>query len=171
MSQEPPSPKIPPFRFDGYLPEGVYISSETEVFFVSDLRSSGVDQCYACAGDDLGRSVGAIRLLVDGSSVTDKEGPQDIDTVILLPQDFYQQIEQEYEPTLELEEMLLTRRPEETFAAEDETDWLDGLRFSVRRVNPTVVERISGDTIMIINVEQYQKAQEELRQLEDRLHR
>jgi hypothetical protein len=67
--------------------------------------------------------------------------------------------------------MLLTRRPEETFAAEDETDWMDGLRFSVRRVNPTVVERISGDTIMIINVEQYQKAQEELRQLEDRLHR
>ena len=43
MSQEPPSPKIPPFRFDGYLPEGVYISSETEVFFVSDLRSSGDD--------------------------------------------------------------------------------------------------------------------------------
>lgn len=34
--------------------------------------------------------------------------------------DFTQQLEQEFAPALELEEMLLTRRPEELFAAEDE---------------------------------------------------
>jgi hypothetical protein len=60
---------------------------------------------------------------VDGSFVTAKDEPGDIDTVILLPEDFTQQLEREYEPALELEEMLLTRRPEELFAAEDDTDW------------------------------------------------
>ena len=130
MSQEPPASKIPPFRSDGYLPEGVYISSETEVFFrfgSSKHRRRLVLRLRRWI--DLGRSVGALRLLVDGGFVTDKEVPQDIDTVILLPQDFYKQIEQEYEPALELEEMLLTRQPEETFAAEDETDWLEWIAF------------------------------------------
>jgi hypothetical protein len=72
---------------------------------------------------ELGRQVGARRLLVDGSFVTAKEEPGDIDTVILLPEDFTQQLAREYEPAVELEEMLLTRRPEEIFAAEDEMDW------------------------------------------------
>jgi hypothetical protein len=73
--------------------------------------------------------VGAQRLLVDGSFVTAKEEPQDVDTVILLPQDFTQQLEQEHLPALELEEMLLTRRPEEIFAAEDEADWEEWVAF------------------------------------------
>jgi hypothetical protein len=73
--------------------------------------------------------VGAKRLLVDGSFVTAKEEPQDVDTVILLPEDFSQQLEQEHPPALELEEMLLTRRPEEIFAAEDETDWEEWILF------------------------------------------
>jgi len=73
--------------------------------------------------------VGVKRLLVDGSFVTVKEEPHDIDTVILLPEDFHLQLEQEYEPALELEEMLLTRRPEEIFAAEDETDWEEWVDF------------------------------------------
>ncbi len=78
---------------------------------------------------ELGRQVGAKRLLVDGSFVTAKEEPQDVDTVILLPQDFTQQLEQENPPALELEEMLLTRRPEEIFAAEDEADWQEWVEF------------------------------------------
>jgi hypothetical protein len=50
--------------------------------------------------------VGAARLLVDGSFVTAKEEPHDVDTVILLPQTFSQLVEQEYPPAVELEEML-----------------------------------------------------------------
>jgi hypothetical protein len=71
----------------------------------------------------LGREVGAKRLLVDGSFVTAKEEPNDIDAVILLPENFEQQVDQAFEPALELEAMLLSRRPEEIFAAEDEADW------------------------------------------------
>ena len=33
MAQEPAISNIPPFRPDGYLPEGVYVSSEAEVIF------------------------------------------------------------------------------------------------------------------------------------------
>ena len=58
-----------------------------------------------------------------------KEEPQDVDTVILLPQNFTQQLEQDHPPALELEEMLLTRRPEEIFAAEDEADWEEWVAF------------------------------------------
>ncbi len=35
----------------------------------------------------------------------------------------------EYEPAVELEGMLLTRRPEEIFAAEDEIDWEEWVEF------------------------------------------
>ena len=52
-----------------------------------------------------GGRYGARRLLVDGSFVTAKDEPHDIDTVILLPSDFQQQIVHEYEPALELEAM------------------------------------------------------------------
>ena len=85
---------------------------------------------------ELGRQVGARRLLVDGSFVTAKEGPGDIDTVILLPEDFTEQLERESEPALELEEMLLTRRPEEIFAAEDDTDWEEWVDFFSRTGEP-----------------------------------
>jgi hypothetical protein len=67
-------------------------------------------------------------LLIDGSFVTAKEDPHDIDSV-MLPTDFAQQLERESAPALELEEMLLTRRPEELFAAEDETDWEEWVEF------------------------------------------
>ncbi len=67
--------------------------------------------------------------MVDGSFVTAKQDPNDIDAVVLLPVDFEHQIEQGIEAALELEEMLLTRRPEEIFAAEDESDWEEWVEF------------------------------------------
>ena len=78
---------------------------------------------------ELGRQVGAKRMLVDGSYVTAKEEAHDIDTVILLPQDFTWRVEQELGAAMELQDMLLTRRPEEIFAAEDEADWEGWVKF------------------------------------------
>ena len=138
MAQEPSTSNLPPFRPDGYLPEGVYVSSKAEVIF--RFGSSGRRRRRLALRlrrwMELGRQVGARRLLVDGSFVTAKEEPDDIDTVILLPEDFTQQLEREYEPALELEEMLLTRRPEELFAAEDETDWEEWVDFFSRTREP-----------------------------------
>ena len=131
MAQGPLTSPIPPFRRDGYLPDGVYVCSEADVIFRfgSSSRHRRRLALRLRRWIELGRQVGAKRLLVDGSFVTAKEEPQDVDTVILLPQDFAQQLEQENPPALDLEEMLLTRRPEEIFAAEDETDWEEWVEF------------------------------------------
>lgn len=58
-----------------------------------------------------------------------KKDPQDIDAVLFLPPNFVQQVERGDEAALELEDMFLTRQPEELFAAEDEADWLAWVAF------------------------------------------
>jgi hypothetical protein len=131
MEQTPPPSTLPPFRPDGYLPEGLYVCSEAEVLFRFGSSSRRRRRLVLRLRRwlELGREVGAQRLLVDGSFVTAKAEPQDIDSVIFLPEDFTQQLEREFAPALELEEMLLTRRPEELFAAEDEADWQEWVIF------------------------------------------
>jgi len=81
---------------------------------------------------ELSRLTGASRFLVDGSFVTAKKEPNDVDAVVFLADDFEAQISRGFEPALELEQMLLTRRPEEIFAAEDSGDWNDWVEFFTR---------------------------------------
>jgi hypothetical protein len=77
----------------------------------------------------LSRAIGALRLLVDGSFGTAKTNPDDVDAVVLLPREFERQIQDGNESALELEEMLLSRRPEEIFGAEEEMDWWEWVEF------------------------------------------
>ena len=67
-----------------------------------------------------------------GASLRPSEEPGDIDAVVLLAGDFEQQVADGSDAALELEEMLLTRRPEEIFAAEDSRDWNDWVEFFSR---------------------------------------
>jgi hypothetical protein len=122
---------ILPFRADGYLPDGLYLASEAEVTFRFGAATSRRRRLALRLRRwvELARAVGARRLLVDGSFVTAKADPHDVDAVILLPPDFQQQVEAGFEPALELEGMLLTRRPEEVFAAEDDADWDEWVEF------------------------------------------
>lgn len=138
MKQELSPSSLPPFRADGYLPEGVYVCSEAEAIFRfgSSSRRRRRLVLRLRRWIELGRQVGARRLLVNGGFVTADEEPHDIDSVILLPQDFTQQLKQESESALELEEMLVTRRPEELFAAEDEGDWEEWADFFSRTREP-----------------------------------
>ena len=125
---------IPEFRSDGYLPEGLYIASEEEIIFRfgSSTRQRRRLTLRLRRWIELARLVGGQRLLIDGSFVTAKAEPQDIDSVILLPPNFQYQIERGIEAALELEDMILTRRPEEIFAAEDESDWSEWIAFFSR---------------------------------------
>jgi hypothetical protein len=77
-------------------------------------------------------SAPARRLLIDGSFVTAKPEPDDIDAVILLPVNFAVKVEQGEESAIELEQLLLIRSPEELFAAEDESDWNAWFEFFAR---------------------------------------
>src|SRR5437870_13910829 len=111
---------IPPFRPDGYLPEGLHLASEAEVTFrfgASTPRRRRL-ALRLRRWIELVREIGGKRLLVDGSFVTAKQKPDDIDAVVLLPADFEMQIEQGIDSALELERILLSRHPEEIFAAE-----------------------------------------------------
>ncbi len=132
------TPKIPPFRPDGYLPEGLYQCSQAEVVFRFGSSTPRRRRLVLRLRKwiQLARHVGARRLLVDGSFVTQKPEPGDIDSVILLPEDFRQQVEREDEAALELESMLLTRQPEEILAAEDDEDWREWVDFFSRTREP-----------------------------------
>jgi hypothetical protein len=125
---------IPVFRPDGYLPEGLHVAAEAEVTF--RFGSSGARRRRLALRlrrwIALCRSVSARRFLVDGSFVTAKAQPNDIDAVVLLPGDFQRQVEGGMEPAIELEQMLLTRQPEEIFAAEDDDDWTGWVSFFSR---------------------------------------
>ncbi|MGE3242914.1 MAG: hypothetical protein AB7G28_22395 [Pirellulales bacterium] len=127
-------PTIPIFRADGYLPEGVYLATEPEITFrfggASERRKRLAIRLRRWI--DLARQIGAKRLLVDGSFVTSKLEPGDVDAVVLLPTDFERQVRVGVEAAIELEEMLLTRRPEEILAAEDEIDWNEWVEFFSR---------------------------------------
>ncbi len=131
---KPADSTIPGFRGDGYLPEGLYLASEAEVVFRFGALTRRRRRLALRLRRwiELTRRVAGKRLLVDGSFVTAKDEPEDIDTVILLPPDFQQQVDRGIESALELEEMFLTRRPEEVFAAEDVADWNEWVEFFSR---------------------------------------
>ena len=125
---------IPQFRADGYLPEGLYLASEPEVLFrfgASTKRRRRL-ALRLRRWIELARQVGGQRLMVDGSFVTAEPAPNDVDVVVLLPSDFLEKVEQAIPAALDLDDMLMTRRPEEIFAAEDETDWSEWVEFFSR---------------------------------------
>ena len=78
---------------------------------------------------ELSRSVAAKRLFVDGIFVTAKPDPNDVDAVVWLGADFVDRVSRGDMEAMELEMMLVTRQPEEIFAAEDRRDWDDWVRF------------------------------------------
>ena len=125
---------IPAFRPDGYLPEALHQTTDAEATFRFGSTTSRRRRLILRLRRwrVLARDIGARRLLIDGSFVTAKPEPDDIDAVVLLPVNFAAQVEQGNESAIELEQMLLIRRPEELFAAEDESDWNDWFQFFSR---------------------------------------
>ena len=108
---------IPAFRPDGYLPLGVHAAAEMEV---ADRFGRGTVRRVALMARvaqwlALARAVGARRFLVDGSFVTAKPEPGDVDCVCWLPADFEQQFLRDKSEAIRLYQMLVTRRPEELF--------------------------------------------------------
>ena len=125
---------IQELRDDGYLPEGLHLATEAEVTFRfgSGTRRRRRLILRLRRWLEVSRLTRAHRFLVDGSFITAKPEPNDIDAVVLLADDFEQQVSMGVDAALELEEMLLTRRPEEIFAAEDTRDWNDWVEFFSR---------------------------------------
>ena len=102
---------IPEFRADGYLPDGVHQATEPEVVFrfgaSTPRRRFLVLRLRRWL--ELVRAVGALRFLVDGSFVTSKALPGDIDAVVELPADFSQRLAAGEEAALELHDLITER--------------------------------------------------------------
>lgn len=81
---------IPPYNDDGYLPPGIHSANleETAARFGtgSELREVQMESLRWLV--DLGRRAGASRIVVNGSFVTDKLEPNDVDCVLLIGSDF-----------------------------------------------------------------------------------
>ena len=125
---------IPEFRSDGYLPDGLHRATEAEVTFRfgSQSQRRTLLALRLRRWIDLSRAISAKRFFVDGSFVTAKQEPNDVDAVVWLPNDFLRRVSDGQPEAIELEMMLLNREPEEIFAAEDRRDWDDWLEFFCR---------------------------------------
>jgi hypothetical protein len=126
----------PRFDDDGYIPP-IETCTEAEVvrwFGFGPRREELLERIRNWI--ILGRAVKARRLLLDGSFVTAKKEPRDVDAVVLLPDDFGDQVRSGKAEALELSDILLTREPEELFAAEDEEDWWSWVEFFGRTREP-----------------------------------
>ena len=129
---------LPDFRDDGYLPEGLHLATEAEVTFrfgTDTSRRQGL-ALRLRRWVELARAISARRFFVDGSFVTSKQEPNDVDAVVWLPDDFVDRVSNGNLEAMEVETMLLTRRPEEMFAVEDRRDWDDWLDFFSRTREP-----------------------------------
>jgi len=125
---------IPDFRDDGYLPEGLHVATDAEITFRFGTHTPRRKRLALRLRRwiELSRAVSAKQLSVDGSFMTAKPEPNDVDAVVWLPDDFAQRVSSGQSEAIELETMLLTRHPEEIFAAEDRRDWDDWLEFFSR---------------------------------------
>lgn len=122
----------PAFDDAGFIPP-IQVCTEAEVdvwFGSSDQRQRLLDRIHNWIS--LAKAVRARRLLLDGSFVTAKHEPGDVDAVVLLPEDFRDQLRAGRPDAVQLHHMLRTREPKELFAAEDEEDWWEWFRFFSR---------------------------------------
>jgi hypothetical protein len=71
---------IPPFTIDGYLPPGIHLTTieEIETMFATNMKRKQIFQKLLILVADL-KSIGCNVAYVDGSFITTKERPKDVD--------------------------------------------------------------------------------------------
>src|SRR5437867_4315038 len=93
------NPMIPDFNDDGYLPPGIHSATldEIEKRFgrESEVRQAEMQSLQWLI--DLVRRVGGLRVIVNGSFVTDKFEPNDVDCVVLIDEHFPHDVSAEME--------------------------------------------------------------------------
>jgi hypothetical protein len=81
---------IPDFNDVGYLPPGVHVATLEEIAArfgrASEIRRAQMDSMRWLV--ELARKAGAVRIILNGSFVTDAFEPNDVDCALLLSSDF-----------------------------------------------------------------------------------
>jgi len=77
---------IPPFDDEGYLPPGIHLATVEEIRarFGQESELRRVQMESLCWLVDVARRAGVQRIVVNGSFVTDKLEPNDVDCVLLV---------------------------------------------------------------------------------------
>ena len=115
-------------RPDGYLPEGLHFATETEVealFGTTNMRRRTLMRQLSYFLQ-LARAAGALRFFVNGSFVTTKPEPGDVDAVCLMPAGWSAEISIAAQ---EPHAIALWRSPKELFIAYSESRWHQWVEF------------------------------------------
>jgi hypothetical protein len=122
---------IPEFLDDGFLPIGVHLATELET--VSRFGTSNPLRQRLMADVaiwlSLARTIKAVRFLIDGSFVTAKPLPNDVDCVVLTPRDFDEQVNWGRMEAVKLYQAARSRKPGELFIAPTVDHWDDWVGF------------------------------------------
>ncbi len=81
---------IPDFNEHGYLPPGIHPATGDEIAarFGSDPELRRVQMESLCWMVELARQAGVLRIVINGSFVTDKWEPNDVDCVLLIDDNY-----------------------------------------------------------------------------------
>lgn len=116
---------IPDLQTDGCLPIGIHLASEEELrlrFGLVRPRRTAL-MTTVSRWLSLSRAVGVTRFIVDGSFVTSKLDPDDVDCACWLPRDFEQQYEWGRREAVELYQTIAQGQPAELFPVLNSDDW------------------------------------------------
>jgi hypothetical protein len=117
--------RIPTLLDNGLLPPGLYLADMDEIFErfgQSTARRQNLFERLRIFVE-LAQHCGALRMFVNGSFVTDKPEPGDVDVVIWLGESFRELLLAREPQALLLQQMMLKRQPEEAFFVADQNGW------------------------------------------------
>lgn len=131
---------IPPLQEDGLLPPGLFLAEVDEIeerFGRSTPRRKELFERLMMF-IELAQHCRAVRMFVNGSFVTAKPEPGDVDVVIWLDERVYELLlENGDHKCLHLEQMFKTREPGEAFPVFEELTWNEWIDFfSLLREHP-----------------------------------
>ena len=138
---------IPAFRSDGYLPDGVHAATMAEVAkrFGSSTPRRKMLMTRLKHWIGLSRRVGAKRFLIDGSFVTAKPNPKDVDAVVQVTLMYHSLLSRGDENAIKLDAAFLARDQGDFFEVDDSDDWNGWVVFFTRtrefsRVRKGIIE-------------------------------
>lgn len=125
---------LPSLQSNGFLPVGLHLAEVGEIKERFGQHTPQRQYLFERVQTflELASYVTAKRMFVNGSYVTSKEDPGDVDIVIWLDDNFLRMLDADDEKALRLEDIFLTRQPQEAFAVFDEQGWNDWLDFFSR---------------------------------------
>jgi hypothetical protein len=122
---------IPPLLYDGFLPPGLHLAEMDEIedrFGKSTSRRKALFNQLRLF-TELARHCGAVRMFVNGSFVTAKAEPNDVDVVIWIGAEYFERLTHDDGEAILLEEMVDRGEPQEVFLVDAEQKWNGWIEF------------------------------------------